>query len=379
MRSRMQQVLVVTGAVAWCALSPAQESPKWWEKPSKTEVKSAAPPVADHPDFKWKGDMPPRAFRVDLDGDGKPEIIRLVLTGKADEGEFFHLKVLGPDMKPLWTGPKEMDSGNKLVFGNWDFGSSLPEVVGDYDGDGAVELLAPAPVSDVSPVGWRLLRWKDGGFVPVRMEPLKEYPENSGNFPWSVTEEMSGTWISHFLSIGPDGCVARLTNFDGTAGVKAGVALMEATPKGFRLKRWIEKLAVPGPAGGEGQEAGRVGEKAQDGAPGAARQEKSGSGGELAKYLCQIGDEDLRSSRGERLTKVSEILAQDRANYHRYKIRHRRDLDDETFFASARNRELFQQVSIECPQKLADGIIRGGAIVEVTVYPNRIVVGISGD
>jgi hypothetical protein len=90
--------------------------------------------------------------------------------------------------------------------------------------------------------------------------------------------------------------------------------------------------------------------------------------------MCQIGEEDLRNSAGTRLTKAADILAMDRANYHKFKIRHRRDLQDETYFASAENRQIFGKVPVTIPKKLEDWTLKGGAILQVTVYPDRVVV-----
>ncbi|MBI4861367.1 MAG: hypothetical protein HY815_14080 [Candidatus Riflebacteria bacterium] len=108
---------------------------------------------------------------------------------------------------------------------------------------------------------------------------------------------------------------------------------------------------------------------------------QAGGGGEapLAEYLCQIGDHDLKNSEGKRLKTVAEILRQDRANYHKFKVRDRRDLADETFFASAKNRELFSRVTVQCPPSLAQRIVGSGAIVQVRAYRDRIVVGILGE
>jgi hypothetical protein len=54
------------------------------------------------------------------------------------------------------------------------------------------------------------------------------------------------------------------------------------------------------------------------GAPAAAQQL-------LASYAAHIGPEDLRNSQGDRLREPWQVLRQDRANFHRFGIRHRGD------------------------------------------------------
>jgi hypothetical protein len=57
----------------------------------------------------------------------------------------------------------------------------------------------------------------------------------------------------------------------------------------------------------------------------------------LVQYNAYIGEDDLYNSNGERLQEPWQIIRQDRANYHKYKIRQRGDEGD-GFFASVNNR-----------------------------------------
>nr|WP_325251545.1 hypothetical protein [Amylibacter sp.] len=52
---------------------------------------------------------------------------------------------------------------------------------------------------------------------------------------------------------------------------------------------------------------------------------------ELAYYLAYIGPEDMRSSRGTPVTTLGGVLQQDRANFHRFGIRHAQDESDPIF------------------------------------------------
>ncbi len=51
----------------------------------------------------------------------------------------------------------------------------------------------------------------------------------------------------------------------------------------------------------------------------------------LAEYVADIGPEDHYNSSGTRLTSFAALIAQDRANYHRFGIRHRSDGNDPIF------------------------------------------------
>ncbi|MCY4335525.1 MAG: hypothetical protein OXC60_12760 [Litoreibacter sp.] len=51
----------------------------------------------------------------------------------------------------------------------------------------------------------------------------------------------------------------------------------------------------------------------------------------LAQYVADIGPEDHYNSSGTRLTSFAALIAQDRANYHRFGIRHDDDGADPIF------------------------------------------------
>ncbi|MDP5307400.1 hypothetical protein [Paracoccus spongiarum] len=52
---------------------------------------------------------------------------------------------------------------------------------------------------------------------------------------------------------------------------------------------------------------------------------------QFAYYLARIGPEDLRSSSGQPIRSLGGALQQDRANYHRFGIRHANDESDPVF------------------------------------------------
>jgi hypothetical protein len=305
-----------------------------------------------------------RVFVADLGNDGTMEKVLVRKTGSKDGNDFYQLVVQDDTGNEIWAGPKAMDTENPLVFGVWDWGVSLPQALGDIDGDGRVELVAEAPRSDVSPASFRVFSWTGSEFKPVRTLPLLETPAGSGFYPWAQSERYMGCWIDKFEKVGAGGEVTvGMMEYTEGKPPRTGKAVVTAEKNGYRLKKWVSPLkpfeepadeqAAPGPA----TKAGANPKSAP-----------------LADYMCQIGDEDLRNSAGGRLDKVSDILAMDRANYHKFRIRHRRDLQDETFFATPSNRQIFALVPITIPKNLEEWTLKGGAILQVKVYVDRVVV-----
>ena len=92
----------------------------------------------------------------------------------------------------------------------------------------------------------------------------------------------------------------------------------------------------------------------------------------VGSYAAYIGEDDLYNSQGERLTEPWQVLRQDRANYHKFKIRQRGDEGD-PFFSDVNNRAAMEQMvmngSIEA--HAARDLLRGGATVYVTIYGHK--------
>lgn len=105
------------------------------------------------------------------------------------------------------------------------------------------------------------------------------------------------------------------------------------------------------------------------GAPTAAQDSYDG-------YIALLGPEDLTNSSGVRLRSAAAIVQQDRANFHRFGIRHSWDQSD-PFFASQSARASMGPL-IRMSPHTEEIIVRQGALVYVQVQSrgNRIV-GIS--
>lgn len=279
-------------------------------------------------------------YLCDLDGNGRIEEVLVVSAGAKEEGRFFSLAVLDENGGLIWSGPSELNPDNPMVFGEWDFGISWPQVIGDIDGDSVVELVANAPISDVSPMPFRVLRWENKAFKLARKAVLLEDPPGSGRFPWSNSEEPNGSWVSKFQAIESNGDISvEVTHYKGGADAGTSRVLLRADASGFTAKSSSSAAAgssaVPPPA--------------------------------VKAYRARLGIADHSNSRGEALEDVISILRQDRANFHRLQ---RSDADDERdpFFAEASDREIMEQMSIECADaNWEQRILNGTPLVEVTV------------
>ncbi len=92
----------------------------------------------------------------------------------------------------------------------------------------------------------------------------------------------------------------------------------------------------------------------------------------LATYGAELGPEDYFNSSGTRLTSINAIIAQDRANFHRFGIRHEFDRTDPIFGDKAARARISQvPVTICCDleQHVTKGLDRGyRPFLAVTVF-----------
>lgn len=97
----------------------------------------------------------------------------------------------------------------------------------------------------------------------------------------------------------------------------------------------------------------------------------------LGSYNTEISRRDLFASDGLRLSGVGAILQQDRANYHRFRLRDRGDGYDE-WFVSAESRALIPRWLHEVSPGARAAILRGRAWINVQVYEGCIDVRLAG-
>jgi len=124
-----------------------------------------------------------------------------------------------------------------MIFGEWHYGISLPQLLADIDGDGKIELVAPEPQSDVSPTFFRVLEWRRGGFYQSRSASLFETPPGSGKFIWTEGEEYLGTWISEFhVQNRDESFEVNVFTYRGGADADVTTQTVSMIENGFQLK-----------------------------------------------------------------------------------------------------------------------------------------------
>ena len=89
----------------------------------------------------------------------------------------------------------------------------------------------------------------------------------------------------------------------------------------------------------------------------------------IGSYVAYIGREDLYNSKGARLSEPWQIIRQDRANYHRFGIRHAGDEWD-SFFGDFNNRAAMERMIMNgyINPVAARDIVSGGATVVVEIW-----------
>ncbi|MGV8124810.1 MAG: FG-GAP repeat domain-containing protein [Candidatus Xenobiia bacterium LiM19] len=183
-------------------------------------------------------------FPVDLNRDGKLEEVSVKAYNVTEEEYFGQLVVMDSKGATLWEGPRVKDRKNRepFLFGAFIDGCSLPEIVADIDGDGKVEMLSTAPVSDVRQVPFLEFRWDGRKFVYLQQKALVETSKGSGVFAWKKAQGYAGGWIMNFESSKGDNTylVFIFTNYDGKA--MSGKAEVRPIKDGFKVIRWTEAL-----------------------------------------------------------------------------------------------------------------------------------------
>ncbi|MCB1278655.1 hypothetical protein [Prosthecobacter sp.] len=288
----------------------------------------------------------PLTLSADLNGDGVPEQISRRKVGADDQlGTFFQILVKDAQGTVLWKSPEVLAVDHPLAFGEWDFGISLPQFAADIDHDGKVELIVPAPQSDVSPTTFRLFRWNGAAFAPLQVKALTGKAQTGAAFRWTANPTPSSYWVEKWIGTSAEGgWVVKLVTMPEGGDLMTAVAVMAAKSDGFELVRWIESPAALGNEGGES-----VGVRPDS-------------------YRARLSAQDHVNSSGTPLRKVIEVLRQDRANVHRGTHRDKED-DVDVFFTTPENREGMSQQPLKVVggSKTEATILSGTPVVEVQI------------
>ncbi|NPA27605.1 MAG: hypothetical protein GXN91_00960 [Epsilonproteobacteria bacterium] len=271
-----------------------------------------------------------KVLKGDIDGDDLLEKVYVQKFGSGEIGDFYSLIVVDDNGKVLWRGPQEENSNNDYVFGEWDFGISMPEVLVDIDGDNQAELLAPAPQSDLFPQYYRVLKWNGTRFVAQRPGVMMLSSHDPNLFIWVnpyPNKNGDGVWISKLHSKNSKKkAVADVIKTQEGEDPKMGKALIRFDSNLIRVVRWIKPIPT------------------------------------AKSYMALISNKDKFNSRGVRLYSIRAILRQDRANFYRG----RGDMEDTGigYFRTFQARKKFEYMKI-VPKNLSMDALKSSLLYEI--------------
>ena len=175
------------------------------------------PAQAQRPDL-----ITPLAF--DLDGDGKMEVVA-IRPFVQDGVELGQLVVSDESGKTIWEGPTHSASPSypqepEIFLGEFDLGDL--EAIGDFNGDGKVDLMGTYQKSDVRPTRFRLFEWEGKAFVHRRSGSLLPAPQRPATFLWADNPG-AASWIESFHGFAEGRFLATLN--DLPAGTSTNVEL----------------------------------------------------------------------------------------------------------------------------------------------------------
>lgn len=182
----------------------------------------------------------------DLAGDGRMFTVAWSVSAVTEEGDFYRLTVADDEGRIIWASPATKRSGHPLAFGSWHHGVSLPEALGDMDGDGMQELIVPAAQSDVSPVRFRIFRWTGKGFEPGPVTCLAGRGGRADFLSWQDEPALTDFWVQHWKKAGRNNtAVVELVRYPGGAEVESATAIVARAGHGFRLVQWLKAPRKP--------------------------------------------------------------------------------------------------------------------------------------
>ena len=284
-----------------------------------------------------------KALYADLNRDGINEKISWRKFATTEWGDYYQLLVLNKRGKIIWKGPKTKDETNPFFVASLHMGVSLPELVADIDQDKHLELLIPTPASDVSPLFYNRLKWKNGKFIPMKRAVLQYNPKNRQlPLKWvSRYHGYYGSWAMVFEKRRKKVKVSIVSMAENSE--KYGEAYIRFVKGGAKILSWIEPLHTT---------------NYQEG----------------IFYTARLSKKDHYNSKGKRLQTITEILQQDRVNFHNHK-RDKEDSDNHYFNSTKKRAKLahYKIVPIGTSmKKLKKVILSQTPLVHVEIGDNSI-------
>lgn len=234
---------------------------------------------------------------ADLNSDGFKEKITWQKFASTELGDYYQIVVFDSKGNTLWKAPKTTDESSPFFVASLDTGVSIPELIADIDNDGKLEMLIPAPASDVSPLWYKRLKWKNGKFIPMKSAIL-QYNPNAKNMPLKWIYKYPGSysfWVMGFWKKN-NKIKASIAGFYPDSSSDYGEVYLHFAKRGAFIDSWIKPLK---------------------------RHKKRVS---KISYIAKLSRKDHYNSKGSKLLRVADIIRQDRANFYKGK----KDLKDQS-------------------------------------------------
>ncbi len=181
-----------------------------------------------YPDVLW----------ADLTGNGSEEQIRLVRYSMNHGDPMdanYRLSVLSADGSSLWE-----DTEAEYSFYIGHFGVEDLQVAADINGDGAIEIISPTAMSDVSPCLFRVFTWSRGRFTGTDGGYLYGVSSMPESFLWGGDEwsDENKSWVGRFLGVTEEGFLhASMVGMD-SGPIIFGEVILKPFPGGMEVVAW---------------------------------------------------------------------------------------------------------------------------------------------
>ena len=276
---------------------------------------------------------------ADLNRDGVYERVTWQKFVTTELGDYYQIVVEDRKGNIIWRGPKTTKESSPFFIASLDTGVSIPELIADIDKDGYMEMLIPAPASDVSPLWYKRLKWENGKFIPMRTAIL-QYDPYSRDIPLKWVYRYPGTYSfwGYMLKRVNNKIKASIAGIYPDGSSDYGEVYLYFTNRGAIIDSWIKPLKGP-------------------------KKEKV-----RFSYIAKLSLKDHYSSKGIRLTRVADIIRQDRANFYKGK----KDLEDKSdpIFIDSTERDSLSEYKVYLHNISRDTIINQTPIVKVKVDLN---------
>ncbi len=276
---------------------------------------------------------------ADLNGDGIKEKITWQKFASTELGDYYQIVVSNAGGNIIWRGPKTTDESNPFFIASLDTGVSIPELVADIDSDGSLEMLIPAPASDVSPLWYKRLKWKNGKFEAMKSAIL-QYDPYAKDMPLKWVYKYPGSysfWAMDFKR--KKGKIkTSITKIYPDGSSDYGEAYIHFVKGGAVIDLWIKPLK------GHKKSKSKI------------------------SYIAKLSLKDHYNSKGEKLTRVADIIRQDRANFYKGK----KDLEDksDSVFSDSLERKSLSEYKVYLHGISKNAILNQTPAVKVNVDLN---------